>query len=58
MEGVEVGAGEVTVRYTIPCINGGSAGETVGVLPFVQDGLPASQFTEGPGNRRGFCHFC
>ena len=43
VEGVEVGGGEVTVKYKIPFVDGGGDGERVGVLPFIQDGSPASK---------------
>ena len=41
VEGIEVGESEVTVKYTIPMIPEGPPAETVGVLPFIQNGSPS-----------------
>ena len=40
VERIEVGAGEMTVKYTIPVVDGQGENEMVGVLPYVQNGSP------------------
>ena len=40
VEGIEVGEGEVTVRYRMP-FRDGIVGDEVGVLPIIQNGSPS-----------------
>ena len=40
VEGIEVGESEATFKYTIPMMPEGLPVETVGVLPFIQNGSP------------------
>ena len=44
VEGVDVGSSEVTIKYTIPMLPENSSMETVGVLPFIQNGSPIITF--------------
>jgi len=40
VERIEVGESETKIIYTIPMLPSNLATETVGVLPFIQDGRP------------------
>ncbi|MDY6911995.1 MAG: recombinase family protein, partial [Chloroflexota bacterium] len=44
VEGIEVGDSQVRLVYTIPMLPNSTSMETVGVLPFVQNGPPLARF--------------